>query len=65
MTQIIMVLMGKGLLRSVAFLLDATYSAWHLEIHYQLSSSKQINRASCERAISLQQHKHNATELRL
>jgi hypothetical protein len=65
MTQIIMVLVGKGLPHSVAFLLDATYSAWQLEIHYQLSSSKQIIRASCKRAISLQQHKHNATESRL
>jgi len=46
MTQIIMMLMGKGLLHSAAFLLDANFSAWHLEIHYQLSSSKQITRAS-------------------
>jgi len=54
MMQIIMVLMGKGLLNSVAFLLYATFSAWHLEIHYQHSSSKQITCASWARAISLQ-----------
>jgi len=38
MMQIIMVLMGKCLLHSAEFLLDATFRAWHLEIHYQISS---------------------------